>query len=386
MKRSKLKKSDFPEDLRYSRERFWVREFPDGVVRVGLALQAVQDDVPGVYFYHSRNTGYIVTGKKFGFVDLDSGRFDLIAPLSGRIARVNPRLAEDPALIAADCYGDGWICDLTRVLPEALNALLDRDSFYGWLRFEREARRLGLEPTIGSTQRVVEGEPWPQDIVVKFGGKVILRSRPVREGRNGTFTPQWTVGLKWRVKTQFEQPSIMMVQDPANDLVVRKWEYEVVDDWTEVSGEPCWVVKVTEFDCPPPIKHHRLSIAKSDFSLRMIEEVNNQDDKLRTRLPNDWGAEGYIEMRRPRELIVDLPLFPPENVDEKRLVAVGEEPKYVVEAAFEPKRMHVAMEADMPRENAKLRSEQTWELGLPWWKSAKRTMGDRTLITGELLA
>ncbi len=383
-RRFKLRKTDLPEALKYSRERFWALEFPNGTIRIGLTLPAIQDEPPGVYFFHSRTSGYIQTGKKFGFVDLDSGRFDLVAPISGRIARINPKLASDPGLIAVDGFGEGWIVELTRVLPQALTALLDRDSFYGWLKFEREARRLGLEPTVAASHRIVSGEPWPQDIVFRFGGKVVLRSRPVRLGRNETFTPQWVVGQKWKVRTEFEQPSMAMVANPGNENCVRTFEYEVIEEFADVGGETCWQVKVTELEGPPVQKYVVLSIARGDFSLRLIEEVNAHDPRNRSRLPNDWGAEVYIELRRPRELIVDLPLFPAENRDERREVAVGEEPKVVVEARFEPKRMLLSMQADPGRGSA-IRSEQVWEAGLPWWKEARRTAGERVLIKGELV-
>lgn len=384
-KRSRLTRSDFPDDRRYSRERLWAHEFPDGTMRIGLALPAIQEETPGVYFIDLRQSGYIQTGKKFGFIDIDTGRFDLVAPLSGRVGRVNPALATDPGLVAIDCYGEGWLYEVTRVLPQAFQALLDRDSFYGWLKFEREARRLGLDPTVSSTQRFVEGEPWPQEIVFRLGGRVVVRSRPVRLGRNESFTPQWTVGQSWVVKTEFDQPSMAMVENPPDVHIVRKWRYEVVDEYGEVRGEPCWVVKVTELEGPPPLKFHLLSIARSDFSLRMIEEVNTYDAAARSRFPNDWGAEGYVELRRPRELIVDLPLFPSENLDERRVVAVGAEPKYTVEAKFpDAKRMCLAVDARTARGDP-VRSEQTWERGLPWWREARRVSGEKVLIKGELL-
>ena len=384
-RRLQLKKSALPADLRYSRERFWAREHKDGTVRLGVCLPAIQDEAPGVYFVDARRSGYIATGKKFGFVDLDTGRFDLIAPLSGRLVRMNPALLRDPGVMAQDCFGEGWICEVARVMPQAMAALLDRDSFYGWLRFEREARRLGLDPTIGCTHRLVEGEPWPEDIVFRFGGRVVVRSRAVRLGRNETFTPQWTLGQTWRVKTEFEQPSIVMVGDPPNDLVTRTFEYVVEDEFAEAEGEPCFRLRVTEVAKYEPQKYLLLYIAKQDFSLRMIEEVSAHDAAARSRLPNDWGAEGYVELRRARELIVDLPLFPPENLDEKRLVAVGQEPPYVAEATFpSSKRMELAMEAAMPH-GPPIRSEQTWERGSPWWRSARRLAGDQVLMTAELI-
>jgi glycine cleavage system H protein len=381
----KLNKSDLPAALRYSRERFWVEERPGGTYRIGICMPAVQDDATGVYFLDIRRAGYIQTGKKLGTLDIDTGRFELMAPFSGRIVRANGLLKDDPGLVAVDCFGDGWLLDVNRVMPQAFGALLDRDSFHGWLKFEREARRLGLDPTLGCVSRIVEGEPWPQDIVFRFGGKVVLRSRPVKLGRNETFTPQWTTGQKWRVKTEFEQPSIAMVADAPNEPAKRLWEYTVVDESGEVDGEACTILDVLEIAPYPVQKRTLLSIAKSDFSLRLIEEVSTQDAGARARLPNDWGAELFMELRQPRELIVDLPLFPPENRAERRLVAVGEEPPVEVDAQFPtPRTRAIAMTAQTLR--GTFRSEQTWERGLPWWRNARRLSGEKVLITGELVS
>jgi glycine cleavage system H protein len=383
MARLTLRKKDLPEGLRYSRERLWVRELPGGVFRVGVCLPGIHEETPGVYFLDARRSGYIVTGKKVGFLDLDTGRFDLVAPLSGRIARVNPKVLADPGALALDCFGEGWLFELTRVLPQALDALLDRDSFYGWLRFELEARRLGLDPTVSCAQRVVAGEPWPEEITLRFGGRVVVRSRPVRLGRNETFTPQWSQGDTWRVKVEFEQPSIMMVRDAPNRRVTRRFEYLVEEEYAEAGGEDCWRVRVTEVEGPPAQKALLLYISRRDFALRQIDEVSAHDPRLRSRLPNDWGAEGYVELRKARELIVDLPLFPSENRDERRTVAVGEEPRFTAEARFEPKVMRLAIEADA--RGARIRSEQTWERGLPWWREARRLAGESVLMSAELV-
>jgi len=382
----RFKKAELPELARYSRERIWVMPTESGLVRLGAVGPALADRAVTAYFAEVRRRGYIVQGRRFGFIDIETGRFDLIAPFSARIARANPALDEDPGLVTSDPFGEGWLLELMKVAPALLEALLDRDTFYEHLRFEQECRRLGLQPSIKASWRLAEGSPWPDELRMEIGSRAIVRGRILRLGRNLTFTPQWGRGDRWKVRCEFTQPSIAMV--PAEfarpKLVVTKWQYEVIDDEGEVDGVPCYVVKVIEIEGAPPLTFYRLSIAKTDFTLRLIEEESVFDPSRRSRTPNDWGAETWIELRRPRELILDLPLFPPENRDETRVVTVAGEPEIRQEARFpDAKTMVLACESTL--RHGVLRSEQTWERGLPWWRSARRLIGDGVLITGELV-
>lgn len=394
MAKPRLRKTDLPDDRRYSRERIWVLpvQGEPARLRLGAALPAVSDEKQTAYFVEVRRSGTITHGRPFGFIDVETGRFDLVAPLTGRILAWNRAIEDDPGLVSSNPWGRGWLCEVERLGDGLFERLFDRDGFYAYLEFELEARRLGLQPTLDAAYRLETGAPWPDDIRVLLGGKQILRARHVRLGRNETFTPQWAPGDSWTVRVEMLQPSIEMV--PAEfarpKRVERKWRFEVLDDMGEVDGEPCYVVKAIEIEGAPPLTFHRLSIAKSDFSLRLIEEESVYDPARRSRAKNYWGAEGYLELREPRELIVDLPLFPAENRYEKRLVNVEGEPSFIQETRFPDERtMTIVCETRAPGADEAappLRSEQTWERGLPWWKKAQRTVGADVLIRGELVS
>jgi glycine cleavage system H protein len=383
----RLTRSAFPADRRYSRERIWVMPAAaPGTLRVGVAFPAWGEEARTAYFIDHLQRGYLVARKPFGSIDVEMGRIELVAPLSGRIVASNAALAEDPALASRDPFGAGWLCEITRVAPGDYEKLYDRDGFFAYLQFEMEARRLGLSPTLGARCRFEEGDPWPQDLRVELGGRLIVRTRAVKFGRNETFTPQWAVGDRWRVRCEVLQPSAakMHAEFAPPKVIERTWAYEVIDDAADLGGEPCYVLRVIEVEGAPPLTFYRVFIAKQDFTLRLVEEESVHDARRRTRTPNDWGAEGFLELRKPRELILDLPLFPAENRDERRLVNVAGEPSYEQLTRFpDPATMVISCEA--PLREGRIRSEQTWRRGLPWWKSARRTTGERVLISGELL-
>jgi glycine cleavage system H protein len=387
MAKARFKKSALPEDLRYSREKVWVA--PTGVegrYRLGLAFPAFGDERQTAYFVDCRRRGALVAQKPFGFIDIETGRIELVAPLSGRIVAANHDLADDPAIVSRDPFAGGWLVEIDRVPPGLVEKLYDRDGFYAYLQFEMEARRLGLAPTLGARYRLDDGDPWPQELRVELGGRLILRSRAVKLGRNETFTPQWTAGDAWRVRCEILQPSTAKVapEFAPPRITRRTWQFEVIDDQGDAAGTPCYVVKAIEVDGAPPQSFFRLSIAKADFTLRLIEEQSVHDALRGTRTPNAWGAEGWVELRQPRELILDLPLFPAENRDEKRVVAAPGCASFMQETRF-PDAKTMAIACDAQAGDDAVRSEQVWERGLPWWRSARRLVGGAVVISGELV-
>jgi len=54
---------------------------------------------------------------------------DVIAPLSGEIVAVNDALAENPALINEDPYGEGWLVRVRLADPSEREALLDAAAY-----------------------------------------------------------------------------------------------------------------------------------------------------------------------------------------------------------------------------------------------------------------
>jgi glycine cleavage system H protein len=385
-RRRRQTRDDFPTDLLYSQQRLWIQRGKSGTARLGLAVPAISERIPNIYFIQLRRRGYLVEGQPFGSIDLDTGHLELIAPFSARIQRMNAEVPDDPFLLMTEPFTGGWLYELSRVKPSALRGLLARDAYWDYLEFERAAQRLGLPPVLEARYRLDREAPWPEDLRVTFGGLTVLSGRLVRLGRNQTFTPQWSLRDTWEVEFRFQQPSLAMV--PAEFTgpkdVVCRWRYEVVDTEGSIDGESCYVVMIIEVNGPQPQSHYLLHIAKEDFTLRLTEEVSQFDSSRRSRTPNDWGRDTFLELRQPRELILDLPIFPIENRDEVRTVSVPGEPEIRQEACFPDARtMEIACEA--PLGDTKLFSEQIWERSLPWWREARRRIGDEVVMTGTLI-
>jgi glycine cleavage system H protein len=114
---------DIPQELRYTREDEWVRVEGERVV-VGVTDYA-QQQLGDVVFVELPAVGSTVErGEPFGVIESVKAVADLFGPISGRVAEVNALLADQPELVNADCYGDGWMLVLEPDDPAELEELL----------------------------------------------------------------------------------------------------------------------------------------------------------------------------------------------------------------------------------------------------------------------
>jgi glycine cleavage system H protein len=88
-----------------------------------------QSQLGDVVFLELPNAGRkLEAGESFGVVESVKAASDLYAPVSGRVAAVNDKLAGKPELINSDPYGDGWILKLD-LSGEAPKDLMDEDTY-----------------------------------------------------------------------------------------------------------------------------------------------------------------------------------------------------------------------------------------------------------------
>ena len=108
----KIRDCPFAEDVLYDPELdVWARAEGE-VVAVGIdtLLAWVSGPFTSVSFKEVGTT--VERGKSLGFVE-GPRHFDTVrAPLTGRIARVNSSLKEDPKLLNRDPYGKGWFVEI----------------------------------------------------------------------------------------------------------------------------------------------------------------------------------------------------------------------------------------------------------------------------------
>ncbi|MFC8936234.1 glycine cleavage system protein GcvH [Rhodococcus sp. NPDC057135] len=103
-----------PNDRSYTDDHEWVaiapgEPLPDHPVRVGITSIAV-DSLGELVFVELPEVGATITvGESCGEVESTKTVSELFPPVSGRVTVVNTAVVEDPGLITADPYIEGWL-------------------------------------------------------------------------------------------------------------------------------------------------------------------------------------------------------------------------------------------------------------------------------------
>ncbi len=123
-----MAQASYPDDLLYHPEHDWARIDGD-VASMGITWYA-QDSLGEVVFFDPPAVGTMLT-KDASYAEVESVKAvsDVIAPLSGEIVEVNEALAENPAMINEDSYGEGWLVKVRLSDPAESETLLNAAAY-----------------------------------------------------------------------------------------------------------------------------------------------------------------------------------------------------------------------------------------------------------------
>ena len=114
-------------ERRYTKSHEWLTvEGKDVTVGITDFAQAQLGDV--VFLELPSPGRKLEAGDSFGVVESVKAASDLYAPVAGRVAAVNDKLAAHPELVNSDPYGEGWIVKL-ELSGELPSDLLDETEY-----------------------------------------------------------------------------------------------------------------------------------------------------------------------------------------------------------------------------------------------------------------
>ena len=120
---------NFPTNLKYTKEHEWIRLESDGTAFIGITDFA-QGELGELVYVEVETVGETL-GKDevFGTVEAVKTTSELYMPVSGTILEFNPELNEsegdNPTVINADPYGEGWIVKVKLSDPSEVDGLMD---------------------------------------------------------------------------------------------------------------------------------------------------------------------------------------------------------------------------------------------------------------------
>ena len=115
-----------PSELFYTTTHEWLRRpaLEAGEVVVGITSHA-QEELRDVVFIELPKVGKRVTqGEPAAVIESVKAAFDIYAPVSGIVTRVNEAVVRSPQLVNQDCYRAGWLFAIAPSDPEECSKLL----------------------------------------------------------------------------------------------------------------------------------------------------------------------------------------------------------------------------------------------------------------------
>ena len=123
-----MAKPGYPVDLLYHPDHDWARVEGDEAT-LGITWYAQEQLGEVVFFEPPAVGGTLTQGEVYAEVESVKAVADVLAPLSGEIVAVNEALAENPAPINEDPYGEGWLVRIRIADPSERDALMDADAY-----------------------------------------------------------------------------------------------------------------------------------------------------------------------------------------------------------------------------------------------------------------
>jgi glycine cleavage system H protein len=121
--------SEVPAELRYTKSHEWVREEDDGTITVGITDHA-QSLLGDLVFVELPEIGAdMAADDACCVIESVKAASDVYMPISGEIIEVNELLNDEPEIINASPFDDGWIFKIQPSAEQELDGLLDADSY-----------------------------------------------------------------------------------------------------------------------------------------------------------------------------------------------------------------------------------------------------------------
>ena len=117
-----------PKNLRYAKSHEWALLEKD-VCTVGITKFAVEQ-LTDVVFVELPDVGdSVFAAESFGEIESVKAVSDLYAPVAGEVIAINEAIVRDPAPVAADPYGKGWMIKIKVEPGTNLDALLTPENY-----------------------------------------------------------------------------------------------------------------------------------------------------------------------------------------------------------------------------------------------------------------
>ena len=124
-----------PEDNRYTKSHEYVH-LEGSTATIGITDYA-QKELGDVVFVELPNVGSILDASdELGSIESVKAVSELFSPVSGEVTEINEALADNPALVNTDPYGDGWMIRMVVSDPTEVDELMTAEEYDEYIEKE----------------------------------------------------------------------------------------------------------------------------------------------------------------------------------------------------------------------------------------------------------
>ena len=121
--------ADVPSNLKFLESHEWARAEEDGTVTVGISDHA-QELLGDIVFVELPEVGKEISqSADVAIVESVKAASDVYSPLSGEVTEVNETLNDNPEIINASPYEDGWFFKIKPQDISEMEKLLDAGAY-----------------------------------------------------------------------------------------------------------------------------------------------------------------------------------------------------------------------------------------------------------------
>lgn len=116
------------EEFKYSLSHNWV-ELKRKVVTIGVTDYLIDELGDPIDLCLPKVNEDIILGISYGEIESINVLYDLIAPLSGEVVKVNSDLVTTLRVLQKNSFKDSWFIKVRIIDPEQLDALMNEDEY-----------------------------------------------------------------------------------------------------------------------------------------------------------------------------------------------------------------------------------------------------------------
>jgi len=118
-----------PDNLLYTEEHEYILRANDDEIVIGITDYA-QGELSDIVFVELPEVGSTFTKMEaFGTIEAVKAVSELYIPVGGEVVAINDTLADDPAIVNRDPYGDGWMVRVRLNDPSELDDMLSPEAY-----------------------------------------------------------------------------------------------------------------------------------------------------------------------------------------------------------------------------------------------------------------